>query len=131
LPHGLSPDHQRWIHTSHPLFLVPAPSLRIAFRAKFLDGLAHLYNKGLLDCRGTASAFKDPDVFAATKTAYPDPYGAFSLVCSSARPTCGECSNSRGTSSLSDSEELSTDPCDRGFSIDFRKALFDSRVRSF
>jgi hypothetical protein len=63
---GLSPDHQRWIHTSHPLFLVPAPSLRIAFRTKFLDGLAHLYNKGLLDCRGTASAFKDPDVFAAT-----------------------------------------------------------------
>jgi len=63
---GLSPDHQRWIHTSHPLFLVPAPSLRIAFRTRFLDGLAHLYNKGLLDCRGSASAFKDPDVFAAT-----------------------------------------------------------------
>ena len=51
---------------SHPLFPVPAPSLRIAFRTRFLDGLAQLYSKGLLDCRGTASAFKDPDVFAAT-----------------------------------------------------------------
>ena len=26
-------------HTSHPLFLLPAPCLRIAFRTKFLDGL--------------------------------------------------------------------------------------------
>ena len=63
---GLSPDHQRWIHTSHPLFLVPVPSLRLAFRNKFLDGLVHLYGKRLLDCRGPASAFQDRDVFAAT-----------------------------------------------------------------
>jgi hypothetical protein len=63
---GLSPDHQRWIHTSHPLFLVPVPSLRIAFRNKFLDGLVHLYGKRLLDCRGPASAFKDPELFVAT-----------------------------------------------------------------
>jgi hypothetical protein len=45
---------------------VPVPSLRIVFRTKFLAGLDHLYGKGLLDCRGPASAFKDPDVFAAT-----------------------------------------------------------------
>lgn len=63
---GLSADHQRWIHTSHPLFLLPVPSLRIAFRTKFLAGLEHLYGKRLLECRGPASAFKDPDVFAAT-----------------------------------------------------------------
>jgi len=63
---GLSADHQRWIHTSHPLFLVPVPSLRIAFRNKFLEGLEHLYGKGLLDCRGPASAFQDRGVFAAT-----------------------------------------------------------------
>jgi hypothetical protein len=40
--------------------------LRIAFRTKFLEGLEHLYGKRLLDCGGQASAFRNPDVFAAT-----------------------------------------------------------------
>ncbi len=60
---GLSADHQRWIHTSHPLFLLPIPVLRTVFRKKFLDGLRQLYRKGLLDCRGPAADFRDPAWF--------------------------------------------------------------------
>ena len=60
---GLSADHQRWIHTSHPLFLVPVPVLRTVFRNKFLDGLRHLYRKQQLDCRGPAADFADPAWF--------------------------------------------------------------------
>jgi hypothetical protein len=60
---GLSPDRQRWIHTSHPLFLLPIPVLRTVFRKKFLDGLRRLYGKGLLDCRGPATDFHDPAGF--------------------------------------------------------------------
>jgi hypothetical protein len=56
---GLSPDHSRWIHTSHPLFLLPIPILRTVFREKFLDGLRQLYRKDLLDCRGPAADFQD------------------------------------------------------------------------
>jgi len=52
---GLAPDRQRWIHTSHPLFLLPIPVLRSVFRKKFLEGLRKLYGKGLLDCRGPAT----------------------------------------------------------------------------
>ena len=60
---GLSPDHKRWIHTSHPLFLLPIPVLHTVFRKKFLDGLRRLYGKGLLDCRGPAADFRDPARF--------------------------------------------------------------------
>lgn len=60
---GLAPDHQRWIHTCHPLFLLPIPVLRTVFRKKFLDGLRKLYGKGLLDCRGPATDFSDPAWF--------------------------------------------------------------------
>jgi Putative transposase/Transposase zinc-binding domain len=63
---GLSPDHQRWIHTSHPLFLLPIPVLKTVFRKKFLDGLRQLHGKGLLDCRGPAAAFGDPVWFEQT-----------------------------------------------------------------
>ena len=42
---GLSADHRRWIHTNHPLFLLPTPVLRTVFRNKFLDGLRQLYRK--------------------------------------------------------------------------------------
>jgi hypothetical protein len=56
---GLSPDHQRWIPTAHPLFLLPIPILRTVFRKKFLDGLRQLYRKDLLDCRGPAADFSD------------------------------------------------------------------------
>jgi hypothetical protein len=57
---GLSLDHQRWIHTSHPLFLLPIPVLRTVFRNKFLDGLRLLYRKDLLNCEGPAADFHDP-----------------------------------------------------------------------
>jgi hypothetical protein len=60
---GLSADHQRWISTTHPLFLLPIPVLRTVFRGKFLDGLRQLYCKGMLDCRGPAAAFSDPAWF--------------------------------------------------------------------
>jgi hypothetical protein len=35
---GLSADHQRWIHTSHPLFLLPIPVLRTVFRKSSSKG---------------------------------------------------------------------------------------------
>jgi hypothetical protein len=60
---GLSADQQRWISTSHPLFLLPIPVLRTVFRNKFLAGLRQLYRKGLLDCRGPAADFRDPAWF--------------------------------------------------------------------
>ena len=60
---GLAPDRQRWIHTSHPLFLLPIPVLRSVFRKKFLEGIRKLYGKGLLDCRGPATDFHDPAWF--------------------------------------------------------------------
>jgi Putative transposase/Transposase zinc-binding domain len=60
---GLSADHKRWIHTSHPMFLLPVPVLRTVFRKKFLAGLCHLYRKGLLNLRGSAAALRDPASF--------------------------------------------------------------------
>jgi hypothetical protein len=57
---GLSPDHRRWISTSHPLFLLPIPVLHNVFRKKFLAGLCQLHRKKLLDCRGPAADFRDP-----------------------------------------------------------------------
>ncbi|MDR5726279.1 MAG: IS91 family transposase [Terriglobia bacterium] len=60
---GLSADHQRWIHTSHPMFLLPVPVLRRVFREKFLSGLRHLYRKRLLKLRGPAAALADPRQF--------------------------------------------------------------------
>ncbi len=60
---GLSADHQRWIPTSHPMFLLPVPVLRKVFREKFLDGLCRLHQKGLLNLRGPAAPFRDPAVF--------------------------------------------------------------------
>jgi hypothetical protein len=60
---GLSPDHRRWISTSHPLFLVPIPTLRTVFREKFLAGLRQLYRKDLLDLRGPAADCSDPAWF--------------------------------------------------------------------
>jgi hypothetical protein len=60
---GLSADHRQWIHTSHPLFLLPIPVLRTVFRNKFLAGLRQLYRKAMLDCRGPAAAFSEPAWF--------------------------------------------------------------------
>jgi hypothetical protein len=60
---GLSADHQRWIHTRHPMFLLPIPTLRRVFREKFLEGLCHLHRKGLLKLSGPASAFRNPAYF--------------------------------------------------------------------
>jgi hypothetical protein len=60
---GLSPDHQRWIATNHPRFLLPIAVLHDVFRDKFLAGLRHLYRKNQLDCRGAATDFCDPAWF--------------------------------------------------------------------
>jgi hypothetical protein len=60
---GLSADHQRWIHTTHPMFLLPVPVLRTVFGNKFLAGLHHLYRKGLLNLRGPAAPLRDPALF--------------------------------------------------------------------
>jgi len=60
---GLSADHQRWIHTSHPMFLLPVPTLSLVFREKFLSGLRQLYRKNRIDCRGPAAHFSDPAWF--------------------------------------------------------------------
>jgi hypothetical protein len=60
---GLSPDHQRWIPTSHPLFLLPIPILHTVFRKKFLAGLRQLCRKNLLNLRGPAADFSDPAWF--------------------------------------------------------------------
>jgi hypothetical protein len=60
---GLSPDHQRWISTNHPRFLLPIAVLHDVFRVKFLAGLRHLYRKNQLDCRGPAADFDDPAWF--------------------------------------------------------------------
>ena len=63
---GLSPDHQRWISTNHPRFLLPIAVLHDVFRDKFLAGLRHLYRKNQLDCRGAATDFCDPCVVRTT-----------------------------------------------------------------
>ena len=60
---GLSPDHQGWVHTSHPLFLLPVPVLRKVFREKFLSALRQLYRRGLLHRRGPAAPLRDPAWF--------------------------------------------------------------------
>ena len=60
---GLSADHQRWIHTCHPMFLLTIPILRTAFRQKFLAALRQLYRKGRLNLRGPAAPFRDPAWF--------------------------------------------------------------------
>jgi hypothetical protein len=60
---GLSADQQRWISTSHPLFLMPVAVLCRVFREKFLSGLRHLYRKRLLKLRGPAAPLGDPRQF--------------------------------------------------------------------
>lgn len=65
---GLSADHQRWIHTKHPLFLLPIPILRRVFREKFLFQLRQLYRKNQFDCRGPAADFSDPVWFEELAT---------------------------------------------------------------
>jgi hypothetical protein len=61
---GLSADHQRWIPTTHPMFLLPVPTLRRVFREKFLAGLSQLYRRGLLKPSGPATSLRDPAHFA-------------------------------------------------------------------
>ena len=60
---GLAADHQRWIPTSHPMFLVPVHVLGRVFREKFLAGLCRLYQRGQLNLRGPAASFRDPAEF--------------------------------------------------------------------
>ena len=63
---GLSADHQRWIHTSHPLFLLPVPVLRTVFRKKFLAGLRQLYRKGLLNLQRSSRSSRRSGLLRAT-----------------------------------------------------------------
>ena len=74
---GLSPDHQRWIPTAHPLFLLPIPVLRTVFRKKFLDGLRQLYRKDLLVCRGPAADFMDAQLLTRSVAS---PSSSFQVV---------------------------------------------------
>ena len=51
---GFSPDHQRWIHTRHPRFLMRIPVLRRAFPPEVQRSTGAPYRKGLLHCGGPA-----------------------------------------------------------------------------
>ena len=61
---GLSPDHQRWLH-SQPRFFLPVRVLSRVFRGKFISGLQRLFGKNQLQFFGAcrhlsgAKAFKD------------------------------------------------------------------------
>ena len=73
---GLSPDHERWIHTRYR-FLLPLRVLRRVFRGKFMAGLRRLHRSGLLDCSGPAAAFHHPNQFfhPAVAAPFPSPLG--------------------------------------------------------
>jgi hypothetical protein len=58
---GLSPDHQCWVPTRHPLFLLPIPVLCLAFRKRFTDGLERRANRGPLALLFQVLAFPAPD----------------------------------------------------------------------
>ena len=60
---GLSADHQRWIQTSHPLFLLPIPVLRTVFRKKFLDRTWSPLPQRPARLPGPAADFRDPAWF--------------------------------------------------------------------
>jgi hypothetical protein len=60
---GISPDHQRWIHT-RPNFLLPIPVLREVFRGKFLDGITRLSRARKLVLAGELAPLRHPKAFA-------------------------------------------------------------------
>jgi Putative transposase/Transposase zinc-binding domain len=61
---GLSPDHSRWIHTSHHFFL-PVKVLSRVFRGKFVAGLKCLYRRKKLGFHGNLKYLSQPIPFRA------------------------------------------------------------------
>jgi hypothetical protein len=59
---GISPDHQRWIHT-RPKFLLPIPVLKEVFRGKFLDGVMRLFRARKLLLTSELAALRSEKAF--------------------------------------------------------------------
>src|SRR4030081_903919 len=49
---GLSPDHQRWIHSQYAGFFLPVKVLSRVFRGKFVEALRRAYDRSELDLAG-------------------------------------------------------------------------------
>ena len=60
---GLSPLHDRWIH-SRRRFLLPVRVLSALFRRLFLEALESAYAQGKLQWFGELQGLRDPDAFA-------------------------------------------------------------------
>jgi hypothetical protein len=60
---GISPDHHRWVSSSHRFFL-PVKPLKRVFRGKFIAGLKRLYRRKKLGCAGPAAVFSEPKQFS-------------------------------------------------------------------
>jgi hypothetical protein len=61
---GLSPDHTRWISSSHRFFL-PIKVLSRVFRGKFVAGLKAAFQAGTLQFHGSLRHLSDPRTFAS------------------------------------------------------------------
>jgi hypothetical protein len=61
---GLSPPHDRWIH-SRRRFLLPVRVLSALFRRLFLEALESAYAQGKLQWFGELEGLRDPDSFAS------------------------------------------------------------------
>src|SRR5207248_4619867 len=59
---GISPDHHRWVSSSHRFFL-PLKPLKRVFRGKFIAGLKRLYRRKKLGCAGPAAVFSERKQF--------------------------------------------------------------------
>ena len=60
---GLSPDHTRWISSSHRFFL-PVKVLSRVFRGKFVAGLKSAFQAGTLQFHGSLRHLAEPRTFA-------------------------------------------------------------------
>jgi Putative transposase/Transposase zinc-binding domain len=61
---GLSPDHTRWVSSSHRFFL-PIKVLSRVFRGKFVAGLKAAFHSGTLQFHGSLRHLAEPRVFAS------------------------------------------------------------------
>jgi hypothetical protein len=61
---GLSPDHQRWVHSRYPFFL-PVKVLSRVFRGKFVAGLKGAFGDGQLRFPGSLRGLGDQQAFHA------------------------------------------------------------------
>ena len=61
---GLSPDHQRWIHSRYRFFL-PVKVLSRVFRGKFIAGRRRAFAKGQLGFHGNLKLLAQPKVFSS------------------------------------------------------------------